>query len=596
MPFVAAKVLSNPTRYAWAQVYDSSDPGQSALGHLIAAVSLTASEQSLPEEGITQIGRQLLLFLHEVYFKSGSADSPFERISAAVRQATEKFAPYSPDIAACVVWKDYIYLTTAGKGRILIVKDRQVMYLPTAGTVSGRAGQDGIFLLVTGGFLACINRETLAEAATGATPDEIADILSPVVHRKSQPTAAAAIIRPKVETVAQQEATVRVTDRFKEKLVWLAKRLPDRSVYVKAEARGRRTAASVGVILLVILLASIFFGLRQKSTRERRAIYEGRLVQAQTLYAESLNQKDVDPAGAREKFLQAKDIVQTILAEGTKDTEVDKLNNQLAEQETNILGKVEASVGVFLDLALVRSDVQASEIAQHKDKLVILDKNNQRLFLVSLAPKQTSTVGGAGKTPEPISASIYDGKAYVVTSKGIVEVIQTASSLVVDKDDWGDVFKIGMFGGNIYLLSRQNMIWRHPVTPAGFGSKQTWLAKDVQVDFATAVDWAIDGSIWVLFADDTIAKFTRGARENFRTSGVEGGLSKSAAIYTNDQLDSIFVLQRELGRIVQLSKDGKYKLQYISEDLKQTEDFVVSESAHKIFLLTKTKILEVLLR
>ena len=52
----------------------------------------------------------------------------------------------------------------------------------------------------------------------------------------------------------------------------------------------------------------------------------------------------------------------------------------------------------------------------------------------------------------------------------------------------------------------------------------------------------------------------------------------------------MYVLDRDLGRILVFDKDGVYQSQYQWEGMKDISDFVVSEEEKKIFLLSKNNI------
>jgi hypothetical protein len=77
-----------------------------------------------------------------------------------------------------------------------------------------------------------------------------------------------------------------------------------------------------------------------------------------------------------------------------------------------------------------------------------------------------------------------------------------------------------------------------------------------------------------------------------RPSGLEKLLSSPQAIYTDENLDNFYLLDKNNSRIIELSKKGVYQKQYLVPQIAETEDFVVSKKAGKIFLLTPSKVLE----
>ena len=101
---------------------------------------------------------------------------------------------------------------------------------------------------------------------------------------------------------------------------------------------------------------------------------------------------------------------------------------------------------------------------------------------------------------------------------------------------------------------------------------------------------AIDGSVWVT-AGGKILKYTRGVKENFEISGVEG--MSGDVIYTDDETEKLYVLDAANGRVVVLAKTGEYESQYMSEEMKKATGLVVDGKAGKIYLLAGSKVYEI---
>ncbi|MBI2267941.1 MAG: hypothetical protein HYU80_00630 [Candidatus Blackburnbacteria bacterium] len=615
MFLTTAKILGLPTRRSWAQVYSFTPDEEllSSCGSLVTIAALTTTlepdpTQPIENEVVIKVGKDVLTGFQEEYFKGQG--TPFKKLNDATQKVVSLVTQDIDrlELLNCVLWKQYVYFCVVGGGEVWVSKDGRLSNLlklqPVDGGVvciSGKLTGNEVFLFGTSHFFASVDGFSLEEIfAKTQIPDQIADNLNPLVHRKNNPLAAAAVFqaRPSFSQSGVEKVKGFSTNFFKRKLVEFAQKLPESSVYIKKEERPRRTALSIGAVLLVILSVSIFFGLRQKDVNERKLLYENRLTEARTLYSDALETFGVDRDQARSKFSAARGIVGTLLAEGVKDIELDRLDSQMKQEEGAILGRVEVVPSLFTDLSIFRSGITALEIVLHKDKIAVFDTTGERFFLVSLATKETLALGGSGKTASPQGVAIYDGRVFTLTEKGIVEIDKqgTVETVVELDSEWGGISKIGVFGGNVYLLSKDGAIWRYPRVEAGFAAKQAWLSEDMVVDFSGVQDWTIDGSIWLLSSNGEISKFTRRARDSFRPSGVEGGLSNSTAIYTNEDLGSIFVLDKAQGRIVEVEKNGKRKLEYRSEELKTAYDLVVSKELGKIFVLQESRILEIPLR
>ncbi|MDO8503848.1 MAG: hypothetical protein Q7S60_04105 [bacterium] len=627
-PSAVVKLVGSPSPSSWAQVYNfvpTEEEKREKRGELVAVLAAQFATGLPIEEG-----REILARLHEEYFGVVEGGA-FAQLQDSVKKVSQEFAGgESPlcqglEIVACVLLGKYIYFCVLGEGRILLYRGGRLVTIAKGGlggpvAISGEALRGDTFLLGTKEFFEVLGADVLQQSfREGATPQEIADTLAPVAAARPSATLGAAIFQIEVAAplgAAGEETLVsppklEVSSVLEERQSFLGKgigslrdmflrivaKLPEKGIYIKSKSKSqRRTTVSVGIILLALLIASIIFGLRQKGIREYRSSYVERLTQAQTAYSDSLLQKDVDPTRSRELFLEAKGIVDNLLSQGIKDGDLSDLVRKLESDTATILGRVEAKTSTLIDLSLVRSGIGASEISIDEDTLSVLDSSGGRIISVSASGKGTTVIAGPEKLKKPHTISIYSGRYFSVGEDGVVEIDKKGNASVVVKTDseWGEIAKIGVFGSNVYLLDRsKGAIWRYSGAEGGFGARQAWLGNGVNPDFSKTIDITIDGSIWVLSQDGKITKFTRGAPESFRISGLEQPLSNPTAIYTNEELDGIYILDAGNKRVLELNKKGEYQKQYTGEDISLSKDLVVSKKEGKILLLTETKVLEI---
>src|SRR3989344_1165 len=617
MSLITAKILSNATPNAWTQVFE-----QENLCILLSVEETPSPERDDKEvKPATGIGREIISFLEEETGK----DKSFQNLVSIADQAVEKFQPHRTTIAVCSVSDSYVYFVKRGDCQIWANRGGTV-YKFTGHNFSGRIAEGDSFILGTEDFFKSIPPEELSKnLLNNPNLEDIAENLMPALHKENNPKAGAVIIQPGIPTLREQapregqaplvvrqsaQASLPQTgpsspvtkppNPLKTLLVKFAQVLPDKPFEPRQlENRDlRKTSLSVGVVLLIILLISIFFGLRQKKARDYKLSYQDRLERAEVLYNDALAQKDVNKANAQVSFRESKTIVDALIAEGIQDKDLEKLRTNLAEQEANILARALVQANLFLDLSLVRQNVQGVEMALSDGQIAVLDQGGSRVIYVAAKDKKTD-VSGADKISNATSASVFDRKTYVLGDAGIVEIDSRGNSKVAVPQDseWASVYKVLAFGSNIYLLEKGGIVWKYPAagTASGFGTKQKWFAGSTTPPTAS-VDWTVDGAIYILGEGGEVGKFTRGLKDGFRLSGLSEGLSGTQNIYTDPDLESLFILDKENGRIVETEKTGAYKLEYVSEEVKNTQDFVVSQSEGKIFLLSQNKILEIPLK
>lgn len=601
MSLTTAKILSNPTKCDWTQSYEED-----------GVVAIFSLEGGKDEGGsAVEIGKRAYDFFKAEYSKN-TQKNPLLKLKATSLRTVEEFKNYNLSIAACFQSeKNYIYFIRSGDIQIWTQRDNTIYNL-NGESFSGRIQEGDIFILATKTFFSSIKPEILSSALLAKSPLEVAENLSPLAHRSGNPKSGAVILRPvcTVATAIEQgppqiapsaPGTTSPPSFFHRLLVRFAYFLPERQFAIGAKdlqsERAQKTALSVGAILLIILLISIVLGIRQKKSHDFKAAYADRLVRAQTLFNDSISQKETNLINARESFKSAQDIVSNLETEGIKDPEIEKLKNDLLAVQTEILGTTHVPPVLFQDLSIVRSGVEAKDASLSQNKISVLDVSAGRVISVGTKGKETNMTGSSDKVLGLKSVSAFDNKIYVLGEKGVVEIDQKGTSkVVIEKDsEWANPAKIFAFGSNIYLLENSGKIWKYPAagTPTGFGTKQEWLKAD---PVGPAIDWAFDGSVYVLSEGGEITKYIKGAKDSFNLSGMSGSLNGATSIYTDPDLGSVFILDKTGGRIMEVEKNGTFKLEYIADETKNTDDFVVSASEKKIFLLSQNKLLEIPLK
>lgn len=631
-----AKIVGTPNDSSWVQVHSylpSEEEKIHSHGQLIAVLALRNVSEGIKA---VEAGREVLLKLRAEYFdKEGTI---LERLKDAVGNLSHEFTSLSPEIVVAVLWKKYIYFCSFGTGKVFLFRQGELFKIletcEDQGALSGQVKEEDTFIFGTDSFFKIVQEKTLLEIlGRGLSTQETVDELAPFVHRFATPTLGAAI----VEIKGISGEMVRGTDeevgrggeplsvlkaveeyipapapktspvpyfsflkgKFRDSVVSLAHKLPEQGVYVRQDAgSNRKTAVSVGIVLILLLVISIGFGIKQKGIRDYRSSYEDQLIQAQTLYSDALLQKQVNAASSKDLFVQSEQIINNLISQGIQDDRVNALKNSIDQSRGDVLGVMTANPSTFLDLSLIRSGVSASELVLHRDTMAVLDKVGGRIMSVAASTKEAKVIAGSEKIGSINSIAVYVDRYFSQGDKGVVQIERSGKDIVLIQPDEevGSVYKVEVFGGNVYVFAQNGEVWRYPAVEAGVASKQRWLGTGVSAESAQGIDVAIDGSIWILGSGGKVVKFTRGVPESVSIKGLDKDFSNPSAIYTNENIESIFILDSGNGRIVEISKTGDYKKQYLLPDVESVKDLVASKESGKIFLLTETKILEVPLK
>ena len=147
------------------------------------------------------------------------------------------------------------------------------------------------------------------------------------------------------------------------------------------------------------------------------------------------------------------------------------------------------------------------------------------------------------------------------------------------------------YGGNLYVVDGEgDQIWRYRPDENGYGGEpEAYFAAGNPVDLAGIQAVAIDGNIWLLFADGRLLKFFGSEQRPFDFQGMPGPLASPTALAVPLAGDVLYVLDAGNGRIVEVTKEGKFLRQFRAADgdyLRQGKDLFLDEALRKFYILT----------
>ena len=353
--------------------------------------------------------------------------------------------------------------------------------------------------------------------------------------------------------------------------------------------RKRMMWAGIGFLIVLVLLV----GGWRWNERNKQIEQSEQNKQIETI-AEKFNEAKavvtLNPARSRELLKEVEPEVQKF--KGTKkiDQRVSAILGEWGGVWNEAMGTKLASPELIVDLGLVREGMTGEKLEMRDGKLEVLDTQGGRLVEVDPEKKSAEVVVGKNDLGEARLLATYPGKTVVLSDKGIVE-FPNPRVVVKPDDGWKDVVDMGMWGGNIYLLSKTG-IGKLQGGENGYGARQAWLGPEDHQPLAEATNMAIDGSVWVI-GGGNILKYTRGVKDSFTISGMDKAIGNGAVIYTDDETEKLYVLDATDGRVVVLAKTGEYQNQYTNDEMKGATGLVVDEKAGKIYLLVGSKVYEI---
>lgn len=623
----SAKVTVSPGASGWVQVHGfspSENDAHKLRGQLFVIIAMKNGKEGV--EAIT-FEREIAVQIREAYY-NGSSEKPFDALKTAVQKVVENFNAKESglEIGCCVYSENVVYSAAFGGVKTQIVRGGSVASILESGneviTASGFPKNRDVIVVGTKEFFEKVGGEDLKRSSSETNLDAVVESLTPLIYEgEKKPTTGAMIISFEEESTVSlpqevpintpippnpveysQAPKIDIKDKALTFLRKISSKLPKRNIYIKqgmqdeAVSQGRKMTLSVGIILLIILAVSVGFGIGQKKKNELKHQYQGLLIEAQNEIDQAISLASVNPEESRSMFLNSESKLAQIEALKVKDPKVTELAQKISDSRAAVLGEYVVTPELFLDLSLLSSGFKGDAVAYSGGLIYVLDKNGSRVVTIEMSNKKSKVVAGPSVIENPIDLAAYEDTVFLLLNDGIYEVDSTKVK-VIDKT-WGGEALIHSFAGNLYVLDKSGgQIYRYAgESGSNFGTQQNWLSSSTKADFSNALEWGMNGSIYVLYPNSKILKYSLGSPQNFYLSGVSPEIGNVDAINADPDNENVYLLDKAGKRVVVIDKNGKYKAQYLGDQIANATKIVASESEKKIILLTGEKLLSIELK
>ncbi len=203
----------------------------------------------------------------------------------------------------------------------------------------------------------------------------------------------------------------------------------------------------------------------------------------------------------------------------------------------------------------------------------VLDVTANRLIEISEPGKpQTTQLDGTPLSGRPISALVARPLGLQAISRdGVILSIEgdggRANLVLIDRPAWGEMADADNFQNNLYRLQpNENQIYKYTPTTLGYELDPVPFLEQA-VDIGGALDMAIDGDVYLLLADNQIQRYRVGQQVLFDVSDLDKPLTDPILIYTDQRLESLYVIDAAFARVVELDKrpgrEGEFIRQFL---------------------------------
>jgi len=347
----------------------------------------------------------------------------------------------------------------------------------------------------------------------------------------------------------------------------------------------------IAVVLLGVLTWSVAFGYQRREAEKLQGKVDSVRTQVDAKLTSAIEESFLNVEQSLVLISEAEALVSELKNEvgENKASEITAMEQKIQDTENKISKKESKPFTEFYDLTLENKQAQGSAVSKENELVAILDKSQKAVYVLNLGSKALKKY--ANDAVSSASAiGIYNEDVYFFTSdKGIFKFTsQTKVNNIVPKDeDWKRVVDMQVYSGNIYILDEEaNEIDKYLVTEGGYSDKKSYFGSGQTIRLSNATGMAIDSAIYVS-TKSQLLKFLSGVKESFSPSFPFEGASYDD-IYTDSDLEQVYVLDQKHGAVYAISKNGEYQLQIQSNIFaKATALFVFDKT---IYVLSKEKI------
>lgn len=612
-----SKVVGQPEASFWSQVHNfvpQEPEKREKYGSLFLAIAI--SKKTASELDLNSYGKEVLQRFHETYFSS-QEEKTVLRLQEAINKLEEEFfQELSFDLVSAIILGERLYLARNGQARVYVQRgeEKTLIFASEKETIaSGRLKVNDSLVLGTGSFFKSVPLKILEEILSGGPVSAGEKLAGQIFGSEENSQVAALIIKVTgIDTASETkpaDTIVEIPENPKDLLLspprvkfekirnafyFLSRKFArffpsSRELYLQRQKGIFEKKKKYYFFMALFLIALLFLSIFLQGKRGSFKVQNKTLEKAEALYSEAESFSSLNPLRSKELLDEADALLQE-----NKEKEGELLSEKIRNLKETVSKeyKIE-SAQVFQDLTLLREGTKGKDLGLYEDNLLIFDKDEGVVLSFDIKTKAGKILAAGLKEADFIGQTETWG--FAVSQKKIFGAELTSDKWKELKTkDWQEVVDVLGFSGSLYLLDRKAEILKYVVLDKGLADKKNYLKS--KADFSESVSFAIDGSVWVMDKNGQVSKFTQGEIDSFTIMGLDKPFNQPETLYTNENLDNLYILDKNNTRVVVIAKSGEYQAQYVWGGIAGVDDLVVSEELGKILLLAREKIYEITLK
>lgn len=324
------------------------------------------------------------------------------------------------------------------------------------------------------------------------------------------------------------------------------------------------TPLILAIVLLMILIVSTIWQKKRSIVRAKQSQYQHSIQQAQKRLEDGktalvFNNK----SEAQAAFSDSLENAQRLTTETGFDPKLPDIIKQ-AQAELDRL----TNTTRLINLQPKFTSSMVNYALVHNGRLLVVNTTDPII-------KELDPVSGVlvdyvtlSAPPRPLTPIMPDGQIFILTNQSIEKINLENQEITVYHQPQGvDLPKtkaFGIFGTHLYFLEPEyNQIDKYTIQSETLERVGNYLKRG---EVKNSLSLTIDGAIYVLKADGTVVKFSRGEKQDFKLSEIpkpNNTIEQPLQIDTDESIASIFIADAKVPRILEFDKTGKYLHQYI---------------------------------
>lgn len=512
---------------------------------------------------------------------------------------------------ACFLQDDCLYVKTYGQGEVYLRRNNMLASLVRGdASASGYVHEHDCLVLLTKSCDELSKKETIADIATKKDEHEVLSFVKELMQKDNLGLGACATLLFYSKPVLLEDEEALYSKEFENqqksallnsvvrKFGSFVASIESQSKRVSLASKKKKFIFASLVVLFFIVMWSLVFGYKRRMHRQAtlkieaaKEIIDQKLIEAEDVSILNLARSQILIAEAKQEFSTLKKAVGEAAL-----SEMEQLELQIAKAETSIVKKEDKKPEVFYDLQLIKKDAKAQKIYKQDNMAALLNSAAGEVYVLDLEKKSVDTVRKkelVGATSVTLTTN-YDPIVYN-KSIGIILVRDDNAKTVIEKDEeWGELTDMATYNNNLYIVdSQRDELYKYSVTQDGYSTKTTYIKEGQGVEMGSGkASVAIDSAVYVS-SGANVFKFISGIREDFSVSLPKKEGVQFDAMYTDIEANKLYLLDKKAGTIYVVSKTGEYEKQINASVFTKADDFIVSEKAKQVYVLSQDKLLAI---